>query len=71
MQISKKFYFLLILYLMSGKVTKCVLEKLSASKFISHKHHGVGGGVGGGKMFSQSAFRVKAINNGSVCSVLF
>ena len=38
--ISKKFYFFLILYLILGKVTKFVVEKLSTSEVISQKPHG-------------------------------
>ena len=43
-QISKKFYFSLILHLILGKVTKFLVEKLSISEVISQKPHG-GGGV--------------------------
>ena len=51
-QISKRFYFVLILHLISGKVTKYLVEKLSTSKVISQKLHG-------GWKPPPSAFRVK------------
>ena len=41
-QISKKFYFFLILHLILGKVTKFLVEKLSTSEDISQKAHGGG-----------------------------
>ena len=56
MQISKIFYFVLILYLILGKVTKFLVEKLSTSEVSSQKPHG-GGGWGN---TPPSAFRVKA-----------
>ena len=37
----KNFYFVLILHLISGKVTKYPAEKLSTSEVISQKPHGV------------------------------
>ena len=40
MQISKLFYFVLILHLILGKVTKFLVEKLSTSEVISQKPHG-------------------------------
>ena len=43
-QISKENYFFLIVHLMLGKVTKCVVEKLSTSEVISLRPHGGGGG---------------------------
>ena len=46
MQISKIFYFVPILHLISGKVTKFLVEKLSTSEVISRKPHGGGGGGG-------------------------
>ena len=39
MQISNFFYFVLILHVLSGKVTKFPVEKLSASEVISKKPH--------------------------------
>ena len=39
-QISKKFYFFLILHLILGKVTKFLVEKLSTSEVVSQKPHG-------------------------------
>ena len=39
-QISKIFYFVLILHLILGKVTKFLVEKLSTSEVISQKPHG-------------------------------
>ena len=41
-QISKKFYFFLILHLILGKAAKFLVEKLSTSEVISQKPHGVG-----------------------------
>ena len=41
-QISKNFYSFLILHLISGKVTKFLVEKLSTSEVISQKSHGSG-----------------------------
>ena len=40
MQISKIFYFVLILHLILGKVTKFQVEKLSTSEVISERPHG-------------------------------
>ena len=37
---SKNFYFVLILHLISGKVTKFLVEKLSTSEVISQKPYG-------------------------------
>ena len=54
MQISKNFYFVLILHLILGKVTKVLVEKLSTSEVISQKPLG-----GGGREHLYSAFRVK------------
>ena len=53
-QIWKNFF--LILHLISGKVTKLLVEKLSTSEVISQKPHG--GGGGGGHL--SSAFRVNS-----------
>ena len=39
-QISRKFYFFLILHLILGKVTKFLVTKLSTSEVISQKPHG-------------------------------
>ena len=39
-QISKKFYFFLILHLILGKAAKFLVEKLSTSDVISQKPHG-------------------------------
>ena len=39
--ISKNFYFVLILHLILGKVTKILEEKLSTSEVIRQKPHGV------------------------------
>ena len=39
MQISKTFYFFLILHSISGKVTKFLVEKLSTSEVVSKKPH--------------------------------
>ena len=44
MQISKNFYFVLILHLILGKVTKFPMEKLSTSEVISKRPHGGEGG---------------------------
>ena len=49
----KKDYFFLILHLISGKVTKFLVEKLSTSEVISQKPHG-------GRKHPPSAFRFKA-----------
>ena len=38
----EKFYFVLILHLILGEVTKFLLEKLSTSEVISQKSHGGG-----------------------------
>ena len=46
-QISKFFYFVLILQLVLGKVIKFLVEKLSTSEVISQKPHGGWGGGGG------------------------
>ena len=54
--IFEKFYFVLILHLISEKVTKFLVEKLSTSEVISKKPHG-GGGVW---KTPPSAFRVKS-----------
>ena len=43
-QISKKFYFFLILHLILGKAAKFLVEKLSTSEVISQKPHRGGGG---------------------------
>ena len=51
MQIWKNFYFVLILHLILGKVTKFLVKKLSTKEVISQKPLGGGGG--------NSAFRVK------------
>ena len=51
-QISKIFYFVLILFLISWKVTRFLVEKLSTSEVISQKPHG-------GWKTPPSAFRVK------------
>ena len=40
LEMSKLFYFVPILYLISGKVTKFLVEKLSISEVISQKPHG-------------------------------
>ena len=56
-QISKKNNFFLILHLISGKVTKFLVEKLLTSEVINQKPHE--GGGGGGKHPLPSAFRVK------------
>ena len=53
MQISKIFYFVLILNLMLRKFTKFLVEKLSSSEVINQKPHG------GGEHPSPSVFRVK------------
>ena len=45
-------FFFLILHLISGKVTKFLVEKLSTSEVISQKPHG-------GEKHPPSAFRVK------------
>ena len=39
MQISESFYFVLILHLIAGKVTKFLVEKLSTSEVVSQKPH--------------------------------
>ena len=54
-QISKLFYFVLILHLISEKVTKFLVEKLSTSEVISQIPHG-------GWKTPPSAFRVKVVN---------
>ena len=54
----EKFYLVLILHLILGKVTKFVVENLSTSEVVSQKPHGVG--VGGGK-HPPVSFRVKDI----------
>ena len=41
----EKFYLVLILHLILGKVTKFVVENLSTSEVVSQKPRGVGGGV--------------------------
>ena len=58
MQISKILYFILILYLILGKVRTFPVEKLSTSKVISQKPHR---GGGGGGVESTSAFRINSI----------
>ena len=40
----EKFYFVLILHLILGKVTKFLVEKLFTSEVISQKPHWAGGG---------------------------
>ena len=45
MQMSKMFYFVLILHLILGKVTKFLADMLSISKVISQNPHGGGGGT--------------------------
>ena len=52
--ISKNFYFVLILHLISGKVGKFLVETLSTSEVISQKPHRVEN--------TPSAFRVKDLN---------
>ena len=47
MEISKIFYFVLILNLILLKVIKFLVEKLSTLEVISQKPHGGGGGGGG------------------------
>ena len=42
----RNFYFLLILHLILGKVTKFPVEKVSTSEVLSQKPHGRGGGGG-------------------------
>ena len=42
----ENFYFVLILHLILGEVTKFLVEKLSTSEVISKKPHGEGGGGG-------------------------
>ena len=60
MQILKKFYFLLILHLILGEVTKFLVEKLSMSEVIKKKSHRGGGGGGGVENTPfPSAYRVK------------
>ena len=61
-QISKKFYFFLILHLILGKAAKFLVEKLSTSEVISEKPHG---GV------ENTAFRVKDHKHSESCSKLF
>ena len=58
MHISKIFYFVLILHLILGKVTKFVVKKLSTSEVISQISPRGGGGEGGGRT-SFTAFWVK------------
>ena len=60
-EISKMFYFVLILHLILGKFTKFLVEKLSTSEDISQKSH-----RGGGVEIPPSAFRVNALERGAV-----
>ena len=64
MQISKIFYFFLFVTLISVKVTKFLVEKISTSQLISKKPHG--GGWGDGK-HPPSAFRVNDLQ--CICKV--
>ena len=63
-QISKKFYFFLILNLILRKVTKFLVEKLSTSEVISRKPHG-------GWKTPPRAFRVKQRSSSSFHMLIY